>query len=411
MEYILREEYLNFLHRWRDKSVIKVVSGVRRSGKSTLLAMYKEQLKSINISDEQIIAINFEDLHFYELRDFQKLHQYIKDKAFANSKKYYIFLDEIQHVLSFEEAIDSLQLRQNLDIYITGSNAFFMSGELATLLSGRYVELKILPLSFKEFIAYRKKIDRKLKANIAYYNEYLKSSFPYAVSLTDEERLEYLQGLYATVVVKDIANRLGAVDTPTLEMIIEYLYGEIGSFINFKTISDFLRNDKNDLVCTQPVKSAPKTIERYVTKIEESLLLYRASRYSIKGKKFLAQNFKYYAVDIGLRRLIAGYRTQDYGHILENIVYLELLRRGFSVYVGLVDNLEVDFLAMKQNGERQYIQVAFKTENSKTLQRELLPLQKISDNYPKLLLTLDDIDSYANYEGIEKKSTLDWLRE
>ncbi|MDR1522212.1 MAG: DUF4143 domain-containing protein [Streptococcaceae bacterium] len=178
---------------------------------------------------------------------------------------------------------------------------------------------------------------------------------------------------------------------------------------NFKVISNFLRNDKNDLISTQPVKSAPKTIERYITKIEDNLLIYRTHHYNVKGKKVLVQNFKYYAVDVGLRRLIAGYRTQDYGHLLENIVYLELLRRGFNVYVGIIDNLEVDFLALKPNGERQYIQVAFKTENQKTLQRELVPLQKIFDNYPKLLLTLDDIDPYANYGGIEKKNVLDWL--
>jgi len=411
VNYILRERYLDFLQRWKDKSVIKVVSGVRRSGKSTLLNIYKEKLKKTNISDEQIISINFENLDFYDLRNFKKLHQYIKEKTFDKTKKYYLFLDEIQHVPSFEETIDSLQLRNHLDIYITGSNAFFMSGELATLLSGRYVELKILPLSFKEFIIYREKIEKKLTTSIAYYNEYLKSSFPYTVLLGDEERLEYLQGIYATVVVKDIATRLGATDIPTLEAIIEYLYGEIGNFTNFKTISDFLRNDKNILVSTQPIKSAPKTVERYVAKIEDSLLLYRAHRYNVKGKKVLAQNFKYYAVDIGLRRLIAGYRTQDYGHILENIVYLELLRRGFDVYVGVIDNLEVDFLAIKPNGERQYIQVAFKTENQITLQRELAPLQKISDNYPKLLLTLDDIDPYANYGGIEKKSALDWLMQ
>jgi predicted AAA+ superfamily ATPase len=180
---ILRKEYLNFLQRWKDKSVIKVVSGVRRSGKSTLFAMYKDQLKKTNILDEQIISINFEDLCFYELRDFKKLHKYIKEKTFNKAKKYYIFFDEIQHVPLFEEVIDSLQLRENLDIYLTGSNAFFMSGELTTLLSDRYVELKILPLSFKEFIIYREKIDKKLETNIAYYNEYLKSSFPYTVLL------------------------------------------------------------------------------------------------------------------------------------------------------------------------------------------------------------------------------------
>ncbi len=330
-----------------------------------------------------------------DLQNSERLYAYLK-KRVRNKQKYYIFLDEIQNVSNFEKVVDSLFLKKNLDIYITGSNAYFLSGELATLLSGRYVELKMLPLSFKEFASVQKEKNTRLL-----YNEYLKTSFPYAITLNAEKQIQYLEGIYSSVVLKDIVKRLAVADVATLELIIRYLYAEIGNFQNINKISNTLTSYGN--------KISDKTVARYINGIENSLLVYRAERYNVKGKKVFANNAKYYAVDNGLRRLIAGDRSEDYGHILENIVYLELLRRGYQVYVGIVDNLEVDFLAKKSNGEQLYVQVSYNTEKEVILKRELRPLEAIKDQHPKLLLTMDEILPEQNINGIIKTSALKWL--
>jgi len=392
---INRPEYLKFLVNWKDEDVIKVISGVRRCGKSKLFEIYMQYLVKNGVSPEQIISINFEEFDFGDLQNSEQLYSYLK-KRVRNKQKYYIFLDEIQNVFNFEKVVDSLFLKKNLDIYITGSNAYFLSGELATLLSGRYVELKMLPLSFKEFASVQKEKNPRLL-----YNEYLKTSFPYAITLNPEKQLQYLEGIYSSVVLKDIVKRLAVTDVATLELIIRYLYAEIGSFQNINKISNTLTSFGN--------KISDKTVARYINGIENSLLVYRAERYNVKGKKVFANNAKYYAVDNGLRRLIAGDRSEDYGHILENIVYLELLRRGYQVYVGVVDNLEVDFLAKKSNGEQLYVQVSFNTEKEGILKRELRPLESIKDQHPKLLLTMDEILPEQNINGIVKTSVLRWL--
>jgi len=392
---INRPEYLKFLVNWKDEDVIKVISGVRRCGKSKLFEIYRQYLIKSGISSEQIISINFEEFDFNSLQNSELLYAYLK-KRVRNKQKYYIFLDEIQNVSNFEKVVDSLFLKKNLDIYITGSNAYFLSGELATLLSGRYVELKMLPLSFKEFASVQKEKNPRLL-----YNEYLKTSFPYAITLNAEKQLQYLEGIYSSVVLKDIVKRLGVTDVATLELIIRYLYAEIGNFQNINKISNTLTSFGN--------KISDKTVARYINGIENSLLVYRAERYNVKGKKVFANNAKYYAVDNGLRRLIAGDRSEDYGHILENIVYLELLRRGYQVYVGVVDNLEVDFLAKKSNGEQLYVQVSYNTEKEGILKRELRPLEAIKDQHPKLLLTMDEILPEQNINGIIKTSVLRWL--
>jgi predicted AAA+ superfamily ATPase len=397
MNYINRPEYLQFLHNWKDEDVIKVVSGVRRSGKSTLFEIYKQQLLDSGIGSNQIISINFEDFDFDNLRTATALHEYIKEKT-TESFSYYIFLDEIQNVVDFERVVDSLFLKKNIDIYLTGSNAYFLSGELATLLSGRYVELRILPLSFKEFIT--TKDDTNMRQ---LYGEYLNTSFPYAASLPKDKQLQYLEGIYSTVVLKDIVQRLSVSDTTTLALIIRYLYAEIGNIQNVNKIANTLSSFGN--------KISNKTVSKYLEGVEGSMLVYRADRYNVKGRKIFMNNAKYYAVDMGLRRVIADDRKGDYGHILENIIYLELLRRGYQVYVGVVDDMEVDFWAKRSNDEQLYVQVAFNTEAENTLQRELKPLFAIKDQHPKLLVTMDEILPEQNFDGIRKTNALKWLLE
>ena len=396
-QLIQRPLYMEFLTAWKNEDVIKVVSGVRRCGKSTLFEMFRNQLTTEGVQAEQIININFEEFDYLYLCDPTVLYSYIKEKI-QPGQQYYIFLDEIQNVRDFERVVNSLHLDKNLDIYITGSNAYFMSGELATFLSGRYVELKMLPLSFQEFVSTKDGNRSNLKK---YYNEYLQTSFPYAISLDATKKQQYLEGIYSTVVLKDIVQRLTITDVATLENIIRYLYAEIGSFQNINKITNTMNSFGN--------KITHKTVARYVEGIEDSLLIYKAERYNVKGRKVFAGTAKYYAVDNGLRQFIAGDRVEDFGHILENIVYLELLRRGYQVYVGMVDNLEVDFLAIDPKGDRLYIQVAHNTENETTLTRELKPLQAIKDHYSKLLLTMDEILPEQNFDGIVKMPALKWL--
>jgi predicted AAA+ superfamily ATPase len=392
---INRPTYLRFLTSWKDEEVIKVVSGVRRCGKSTLFEMFKNQLIEEGIDEKQIISINFENIDFDELRNPTALNTYIKQRIQENIN-YYLFLDEIQNVKEFERVVNSLQLNKKLDIYLTGSNAYFLSGELATLLTGRYVELKMLPLSFKEYLSVNR--DEKL---VEAYNNYLKSSFPYAITLDETRKRQYLEGIYSTVVLKDIVKRLTVTDVNILEQLIRYVYAEIGNLHSINKITNTLNSSGS--------KISNKTVANYMAGIEDSMLVYRADRYNVKGRKVLSSNAKYYTVDIGLRRLIAGDRTEDYGHILENIIYLELLRRGYQVFVGIVDHLEVDFLAIGAGEERLYIQVAYSTEKEETLKRELRPLELINDNYPKLLLTMDTVLPDQNFGGIRKSNALIWL--
>lgn len=395
MKQINRPEYLQFLSSWKDEDVIKVVSGVRRCGKSTLFEMFKQQLRKEGVKEKQIISINFEDIDFDNLRTPTALNNYIKEHI-QEKNNYYVFLDEIQNVSEFERVVNSLQLNEKLDIYLTGSNAYFLSGELATLLTGRYVELKMLPLSFKEYLSVNKD-----KTQLEAYNNYLKSSFPYAITLDELKKRQYLEGIYSTVVLKDIVKRLSVTDVSVLEQLIRYMYAEIGNLHSINKITNTLNSSGS--------KITNKTVANYMNGIEDSMLVYRADRYNLKGRKVFSSNSKYYAVDIGLRRLIAGDRTEDYGHILENIIYLELLRRGYQVFVGVVDNLEIDFLAIGSGEERLYIQVAYSTEQEETLKRELRPLELIKDNYPKLLLTMDTVLPEQNFGGIQKTNALNWL--
>ena len=406
MERINRDHYLSILKNFKDQQIIKVITGIRRCGKSTLLEIYRDYLRDSMVEESQIISINFEDADYEKLLDRRKLYDYIKTRL-VKGKKTYVFLDEIQNVNEFEKTVDSLFINKDVDLYITGSNAYLLSSELATLLTGRYIEIKMLPLSFKEYVsAFKDKTDLSRK-----FRNYLRySSFPQAVELykvNPENITLFLDGIYHTILLKDVMQRKGITDKNVLEKVTKYLYDNIGNRTSIKSISDNIEGvEKN---------SSYNTIANYIDALIDSYLIFKANRYDIKGREFLKTQEKYYAVDIGLRYYMLGQSSaKDMGHILENVVYLELLRRGYEVYIGKYDELEVDFVAKKPENI-VYYQVALTTrteENAKNtiLDRELAPLKRINDNYPKYILTLDD-DLDADFDGIKKINVLDWLLE
>ena len=394
---IPRDEYLNFLLRFKNQQLIKVISGIRRCGKSTLLELFREYLLNNGVDKEQIIFINFEDLEYEELQDYHKLYNYVKSKMIPD-KMNYVFLDEIQHVKNFEKAVDSLFIKKNADIYITGSNAYFMSGELATLLSGRYVELKMLPLSFSEFCT---GTPDSISVSEKYRLYIENSSFPYVLRYENDYRdvREYLLSLYNTILIKDIVERYKISDIMLLESVVRFVFDNIGNQLSVSKIANTIKSDGRNI--------STKTVDKYLQALVDSMMIYQANRYNIKGKQYLKTLEKYYVVDIGLRYALRGKRGYDVGHILENVIYLELIRRGYDVYIGQVGELEVDFVAMNDNGS-EYFQVSASVRDEKTLERELKSLQKINDNYPKYILTLDD-DPVCDYDGIKKINALDWL--
>ena len=399
MERIPRPKAMDFLWRWHAKDIIKVVSGLRRSGKSTLLKLFKEELLSRGTKQEAIQFLNFEDLSYEELcQDYHKLYHYLVNHLQPDVMNY-IFLDEIQNVSGFEKVVDSLYLRPNVDLYITGSNAYFLSGKLATLLSGRYVEYKLLPLSFAE---YCHSVKAQGKTPAQNYREYIStSSLPYTINLADSASLsDYLRGTYSTIVLKDIVARLGISDVSMLESVTAFLMDSIGNLITPRKIADTMTSMHR--------KIDARTVEKYMRALTDSLLLYRTRRYDLKGKQLLSLHSKYYVSDLGFRRLLSSGRRPDYGHVLENVVYLELLRRGYDVRVGQLPDGEIDFVAMK-NDELVYYQVCLSILEESTLERELAPLKKRRDNYPKYLLTLDDTIPDSNYEGILARNVLTWL--
>ena len=401
MNYIKRQRYLDFLRRHRDKQIIKVVSGVRRAGKSVLFQLYKEELLADGVNEEQIISINFEDLSYYDLRNFQTLFAYIKEQL-DEEKKYYIFLDEIQHVEKFELVADSLFILPNVDLYLTGSNAYFMSSNLATNLTGRYVEIEILPLSFAEYLSGQPLSENRNKAEI--FNDYLFSAFPYLLQTSSyAEKIDYLRGIYHSILLNDIVTRLGNPNPTIIERIVRTLLSSTGSVISTNKIRNTLDS--------QNVSISHNTLEDYLTTLTDSLLFYSVPRFDVKGRALLQRLEKYYPVDLGLRHLLLPDHKEDTGHILENIVYLELRRRYAQVYVGNLDKYEVDFVVVTDVGHYAYYQVSETTLAPETLERELRPLEAIKDQFPKYLLTMDTIQPTANYNGIEKKNIIDWLLE
>ena len=393
------KEYLEKLRRFKDKDFIKAVTGIKRCGKSTLFDLFINYLKETGISDNQIIKVNLEDAD-YNFENYKELYDYI-NKKIDSKKQYYVFIDEVQNVPLFQKAVDSLYIKKNVDVYITGSNAYLLSGELATLLSGRYVEIKMLPLSFKEYLS---AFTDKTKSNYEYFLDYMRNGgMPCNLSIIKDNPNDldmYLEGIFTTVIYKDIITRNNITDKMLLESILRFIFDSIGSPISTKKISDTLTS--------KGMPTSNHTVENYISAFIDSFLIYKVERFDVKGKNLLVRDYKYYVVDQGLRSYLLGKKADsDMGHILENIVYLELLRRGYKVYVGKVDDLEVDFVAENRNGLKYY-QVALTVRDEKVLERELKSLQRTGDHYPKYLLTLD-MDLEADYDGITKINVIDWL--
>ena len=394
---IQRPLYINELKSFKDKKLIKVVTGIKECGKSTIFDLYCDYLKSQGVSEEQIIHIDLEEHEFDFIEKYNQLYEYVEERMLKD-KMNYIFLDEVQRVDMFQKACDSLYIKKNVDLYITGSNAQLLSGELATLLSGRYVEIKMLPLSFKEYISHVGENDLIIK-----YNKYItESSFPYALDLeSNKEKRAYLDGIFNTIILKDIAQRKKISDISMLEDITKFMFDSVGNLCSATKIANTMSSKGRKI-------SVP-TVESYLNALIEAFVLYKVERYDIKGKQYLSSGAKYYLSDIGLRYYLLGSKKADDGHVLENIVYLELLRRGYDVYVGKTDEKEVDFVAVNEKGE-EYYQVSYSVINEETLQRELKPLNSIHDHNPKYLLTMD-FTPYTSHNGIKQINVLDWLLE
>lgn len=399
---VIRKEFQEQLLKWQNKKVIKVVTGVRRCGKSTLLLEFQKTLLSQGITQDCIQSINLDSIENEHLYDYHILYNQITENLIP-TKMNYIFLDEIQMVPDFEKAINSLFLKDNIDLYITGSNAYMLSGEIATLLSGRYIEIKMLPLSFPEYCELCSEISgSKVETNRKAYNQFVMfGGFPYIPNLLNDKEMirDYLRGIYSTIVLKDILQRKKISDSDVLEKITKFSLSNIGNLTSSKKISDTLTSGGR--------KTASATVENYYSALTESYLFYKATRYDIKGKEFLKSLEKYYAVDTGLHYFMLGSKTGNEGFLLENIVYLELLRRGYEVYVGKFADMEVDFVAIK-NGLPEYYQVSLSVTNEDTLKRELKPLKAIKDSYPKFLITLDECNEIS-HEGIRQIYALDWI--
>ena len=392
---IERPTYLNKLKDFRDKDLIKVVTGIRRCGKSTLFDLFIDYLLKDGVQKEQIQHINFEDANYSKIKNNEDLFNLV-NKNLIKDKMNYIFLFLFQNVKDFQKACDNLYVIKNVDLYITGSNAYLLSGELSTLLSGRYVEIKMLPLSFKEYISYLGETDLQIK-----YNNYITNgSFPYVLNLKNEQDIKmYLDGIFNTIVVKDIATRNNIADISMLKDVIRFMFDNIGSLVSSTKIANTMTSAGRKI--TVP------TVESYLNALVNSYVLYKATRYDIKGKQYLTSGSKYYLSDLGLRYYLLGAKDADLGHLLENVIYLELLRREYDVYVGKNDDQEADFVAMNSK-TTEYYQVAYSAIEKETLERELKPLNDINDHNQKFLITMD-FTPYANYNGIKKINALDWL--
>lgn len=399
---IKRENYLNKLRQLKDKHIIKVISGVRRSGKSTLLELFRNELLNEGINPSQIQSINFEEAKNIDLNNWKKLHDKIESNLIAK-KMNYIFLDEIQNVKEFEKMVDSLFTKKNVDLYITGSNAYFLSSEFSTLLSGRQMEISILPFSFAEYVEILEKKEQTDKQNM--FIDFLKNGgFPQSVEMFKESTnlgVDYLTGLYHTVVLKDIITREGVNDSEALENTLKFVFDNIGNLLSPKKIADYMGNNYR--------KISSRTIEKFLISTTDSYILYSANRFDIKGKELLQTQQKYYLVDTGLRQVLLAKREQfDIGRALENVIYLELIRRGYQVWVGKTKaGKEIDFVAKNQQGILEYYQVSETIRGEETKQRELSALNNIDDNNHKFIITLDPEKN--NFNGIEQINAIDWL--
>lgn len=395
-----RDLYLNQLINFKDKPLIKVITGIRRCGKSTLLALYADYLHNSQVQADHIICINFEAFEFDSITTYQDLYTHIKNKMTSSIGKYYLLLDEIQQVPSWEKAVNSFLVDSNVDITITGSNAYLLSSELSTLLSGRYVEIKMQPLSFKEYLDFNNFVKTDNVDQL--FESYLEfGGLPTVVELKDlpDTIAPFLTGIYNTVIMKDVIQRNNVRDAVLLESVLKFVAANIGSIISTKKISDYLTSSGR--------KTTSDTIDNYLKMLENAYIIYRANRYDLKGKLFLKTLEKYYIIDTGIRNQLTGLRNTDYGHMLENIVFFELLRRGFNVSIGKVGTLEVDFIATKSK-EKIYYQVSATIIDEDIRERELRPLRAISDQYDKVVLTMDK-NIYNDFEGIKSINIIDFL--
>lgn len=413
---IQRDDYIKRLDAFRDQDLIKIVTGLRRSGKSTLFNLYIDHLKKDGIKASSILYINFEDPNFI-FNDSKELYDYVIQHTKSSTAKHYLFFDEIQTVPDFQKAINGLRLNPNFDIYITGSNAYLLSGELATLLSGRYIEIHMLPLSFKEYLTglypeinnievLKRKINLQqvfldylnyggLPQTLSYYENKDDIAIPNVTNIRD-----YLENIFSTVVYKDIMLRHNVTDKALLERIVKFVLDNIGQPISVKKIVDTLNANQ--------AKTSFYTVENYLTALQECFLIYKVDRYDVRGRELLSTGFKYYVADLGLRNYLLGRNAkQDIGQMIENIVYLELARRRFSVQIGKYDNLEVDFIAHGAD-DTEYIQVSADVSDSKTMARELEPLSSIRDNYPKRILSLGQ-SSEKDVDGVRVRDLMGWL--
>ena len=396
---VIREKYLKRMIDAKDTEFIKVITGVRRSGKSTLLLMFKDYLVHHHVKEENIIYINFESAMYDDIKNYKDLYQYIQKRI--KDSKVYLLLDEVQNVEAWEKAINSFKVDFDIDIYITGSNAYLLSSELSTLLSGRYIEIKVYPLSFKEYLVFNQYDNQNIEDK---FYEYLRYGGLPAITLiknNDELVLSYLNDIYNTIVKKDIIDRNNIKDSALLENIIKYLVTNIGSPISANKISDYLNSNK--IV----EKSNHQTIDNYLNMLEKSFIMYKADRTDIRSKSLLKTLGKYYISDTGIRNIILGFRNIDEGHLLENVVYLELLRRGYRVNIGKTNDYEVDFVAENPN-DIKYFQVTKTLLNDEVKEREIRSLESINDNYEKIILTMDKPIS-RDYNGIKVMNIIEWL--
>lgn len=393
---VARNEYLNTLINFKNKNLIKVVTGIRRCGKSTMFELYQNYLEEQDVDLSQIINVNLEDGDYRHLQTADELYEYINIQL-VSQKQYYVFIDEVQQIENFQKAVDWLYVKKNVDLYITGSNAYLLSGELATLLSGRYVEIKMLPLSFAEYCT---AFVNNTNIGELYRHFLLNSSFPGTLELQRKQDIRvYLEGIYNTILLKDIVTRKKISDSSMLQSVVEFMFDNIGNLCSSTKIANAMTSKGRKI-------SVP-TVENYLGALCDAFILYKVGRYDIKGKQHLATGFKYYVVDIGLRYFLLGTKYTDMGHILENIVYLELLRRGYEVYIGKIGDAEVDFIAINSEGE-EYYQIAQTVMAEETLCREIASLDAIRDHNPKFLLTMDDTP-FTSHNGIKQINVLEWL--
>ena len=397
---IRRKKYFEKIKPFINKPIIKVITGMRRVGKSYFLKQIINQLMNNGVSDNKIIFIDKDDIDFDFIQDYKNLNKYITQKIKSKKRKYFLFIDEVQEIANWEKVIVSLHKKENIDVYLTGSNAHLLSSELSTLLSGRYVEIKIYPLSYSEFVLFNGKAFTSHADCFTKYLRYGGMPGLFHLEQTDDTVYKYLESIFDTIVFKDIIKRYNIRNISLLEKIYKFLFENIGNLITANSISKYLKSQK--------LKTYPDTVQNYLNYFTNAYLAYKVSRFDLKGKKILEFNDKYYINDLGIRHALFNYRPNDISQLLENVIYMELLYRGYKVNIGSGKNFEIDFVATKQN-EKIYIQVAYLLASEKTIKREFKPLMKIKDNYPKFVISMDDKIWGDDYNGIKRLNIIDFL--